>query len=402
MVVEHKECRLCQDTDIQEVLDLGETPPANNFLFSPTQSETFYPLKCFICKNCGSFQLSHTVSPDILFQNYLYESSTSASFRKHFVDYAEMLVTRFKLKAGDIVIDCGSNDGIFLRPLMERGIRAIGVEPAKNLAEKCQKSGMEVYNEFFNPKSVLKMSNVGPAKIITANNVFAHADDLHSIIEAVKLMLHSDGVFIFEVAYLLDAFQKSLFDNQYHEHIFTHSVKPLRKLFQKHDMDLFDVQQISTHGGSIRCFVKRAYGQYPNWATIEAQINLEEEAGLYNLEKWKQFAQKIEDSKQNIKKLLTELKERGHSICGYGAPAKTTTLLHVLDISKDIINYITDDSPAKQGLYLPGKHIPILSKIHLDADYCVLTAWNFSNEIIKNNPDYKGKWIKIFPELQII
>lgn len=399
--IEHSRCRLCFSKNIEQVLDFGETPPANNYLSDPTQLEINYPLKVVLCKDCGSFQLKNTVAPEILFANYLYESSTSASFRKHFVDYAATLVNKFNLQPNDVVIDIGSNDGILLKPLKELGIRAVGVEPAKNLADQCNAEGLEVYNYFFNPQSAMKMNNVPAAKIITANNVFAHADDLHSIIEAVELMLRGDGVFVFEVQYLGDLYAKTLFDLVYHEHIFCHAVKPLKKLLMLHGLDLFEVQKVPTHGGSIRCFAKRARWQYPNWGSVADILAEEAAVGLDKPETWREFSRKLDKNKEALRALLIKAHEEGRLVCAYSYPAKATTLCSYYDIG-DWFSFVIEDAKLKQGLYTPKFNVEIVDKSRLEGvDYAVILAWNFAEQIMANNPDFKGKWVVPLPELKI-
>lgn len=406
--IEIRVCRLCSSDKLETILDLGSTPPANSLVSAEdlNKKEESFPLVLVQCQDCGSCQIKHTVNPEILFKNYLYESSTSASFRKHFEDYAKRLVEFCGLKQGDLLIDIGSNDNILLKPVRELGITPLGIEPATNIVEKNKGDGIPVINTFFSPELACQTADkFGYAKVVTCNNCFAHIDDLHSVIQGAKILMTEDGYFVFEVAYLLDAFEKGLWDNQYHEHIFTHGVKSLRKLFAKHDMDMVHVERIATHGGSIRCFVKRAHGQWLNWGSTWDLIEQEEAIGLYNLAAWQQFRSKIETNKQAIIGTLTTLKNSGATIAAFGAPAKSTTLLNYLDIGTELIDFIVDDAVLKQGKYLPGKHIPIVSKAYLlekNPTFCVLTAWNFADVIIKNNPEYKGTWVKIVPDVHVM
>lgn len=399
-------CRLCHSDKLEVILDLGLTPPANALVSKEDldKPEDFFPLIVVQCE-CGCVQIKHTVHPDILFKNYLYESSTSASFRKHFEDYAKTLIEFCGLKQGDRVVDIGSNDNILLRPLKTLGIISIGVEPATNLVEKNKEDGIVVINNFFTPEiASIILDGFGTAKVITCNNCFAHIDDLHNVIRGVKILMDKDSYFVFEVAYLLDAYQKGLWDNQYHEHIFTHGVKSLKKLFQMHDLDLIHVERIPTHGGSIRCFVRKALAEFPTWSIVQDLIELEENAGLYNKMAWQHFRDKINQNRSIIVSTLYNLKSQGKTIAAFGAPAKTTTLLNFVNVGNNIIDFIVDDAVLKQGKYLPGKHIPIVTKEHLlkvNPDYCVLTAWNFAEIIKNNNSEYQGKWIDIIPEVKI-
>jgi len=402
------ECRLCKSQNITTVLDFGNTPLANSLVSkeSLNQPEFEAPLQVYRCKECGSVGLKHTVNPEILFKNYLYASSTSAKLRQHFADYAESVVKQWGLKQGDLVIEVASNDNILLKPFKLLGMNVVGIEPATNIVEQTKGDSIKVYNEFFNEELAKKMVNeVGRAKVITANNVMAHVPNLESIVKGIKLLLAPDGVFIMENAYLLDTINGLYFDQVYHEHLFFHSIKPLKRFFRQFDLEIVRVERNSNQGGSFRAFVKHTHHCFTNWSSVEKCIILEEEAGLYRDEAYKLFINNLNNHKVKIKEILKNLKLQGKSISAYGAPAKLVTLLHFFNIDNSIIDFVIDDSFLKWRKFVPGKHIEIKPKEELlnkNPDYCILTAWNFADSIIKNNPDYKGIWIKILPNIDFI
>lgn len=387
----HESCRLCFSLSIEEILDFGETALANSFLDEPNQPEVTAPLKVFQCKTCGSVQLRHTVDPDVLFRNYLYESSTSAVFRKHFENYAQYVTTLLKPKS---VLDIGSNCGYLLKCFKDLGCKVTGVEPATNLANKANAAGLTTINDFFN---IQLARTLGKFDIITANNVFAHINNLHEIIAGVKECLNPGGLFIFENAYWLDTVNNLYFDQIYHEHIFYHSIKPLAKLFMSHGMEICDVQRNNIQGGTIRVFV---------WKNEDAMILpqvqelIDQEEKLYNPQTYVEFNQKLTKLRGDLHWHL----RRYETVAAFGAPAKFTTFCKVMGVSNEF-DFVVDDAPLKQNKYTPGTHIKVHPKEYLlekQPDACVITAWNFADSIIKNNPGYKGAWIVPMPEVKCI
>lgn len=399
-------CRLCGSDQLFEAINLGETPPANALVSKENleKPEQLFPLVAVGCRECGCIQLKHSVSAPLLFSNYLYTSSTSASFRKHFEDYAKTIVGHEGLKKGDLVIDIGSNDNILLKPFRELGMNVIGVEPATNIVNQIKDDGIQVFNNFFTPELAFHIrENFGYAKVITANNVFAHIDNLDAIVNGIKILLDPDGVFVFENAYLLDTINNLYFDQLYHEHIFYHSIKPLRAFFRKHGLEIFEVQRNTIQGGTIRVFVRRAYGQYLNWSTVENLLEQEEEAGLYKEETYRAFQLNINKLKEDCINLLNQLKSDGKTIAAYSYPAKATTLSNFYNIGD--FKFVVEDAKMKQGFFTPKFHVPIVDKEYLKqnpVDYLFILAWNFKDVIIANNPDFKGKWICPLPSIQII
>jgi len=388
-------CRFCGSASLVDVWSFGKTPLANSYLCAEhlEQPELRAPLVVCRCLDCNLVQLRHTVSPEILFPDYLYVSSTSPSFIKHFDAYAERLVERFGLSSGDLAVDIGSNDGILLKPLAARGVRVQGVEPAARIAQLARDNGIETISDFFTAQVAEQIAaSAGQARVITANNVFAHIADLEEVVSGIKRLLTSDGVFVFEAQYLKDLLEKNLFDIVYHEHLFYYHVAPLKRFFAERGMGLFDVERLPVHGGSIRVFVQLAGGPHVAGAELGALIAAESAAGLNSNRPYEEFFQRVEHNKQETRRMLAELKAAGKRIVGYGAPAKATTLLHFYGIGKETLDYIVDDDKKfKQGRFMPGSHIPIVPPERLAEDrpdYCLILAWNFAEPIVKNNAEF--------------
>jgi|SRR3989344_162126 len=382
-------CRLCKSRKLVKVLDFGRTPPANSFLTRSQlrKKEDFFPLVVSFCSNCGFLTLGHIVDPKILYSNYVYVSSTSPIFIKHFEDLANSVYSRFKLGKESLVIDIGSNDGILLKPFKKLGAKILGIEPATNISKLARKNGIPTVSAFFKEKVAKRIVvQKGKAKIVTATNLFTHIDDLDEVVRGVKKLLTDDGVFIIEVYYLVDLLEKRYFDLIYHEHLSYLSILPLDKFFKTHGMKIFDVTRIPVHGGSIRIFVKPITGPYHTHKSVTVFINLEKEKKLFDVATYKRFADNVKANKLELIKLLKKLKRQNKSIAGYGAPAKSTTLLHYFGIGKEVLDFIADDSPYKQGLFTPGTHIPVVSPVQIykkKPDYLFLLAWNFADSIVK-------------------
>lgn len=400
-------CRSCHNKKMHKVLSLGKLPLANSFLKHNQlkNKEDFFPLDLNLCKKCGLVQLADIVDPNLMFKNYLYVSSTSKSFIEHFEKFANDIYERFDLNNNDLVIDVGSNDGILLKPFKKLGVKTLGVDPAKNVAEIAREAGIETIVDFFNEKVAHRiLLEYAKAKIITAANVFAHTNNWDEFIKSAKILLSEDGVLIIEAPYLLDFIKKNLFDTVYHEHLSYIAVRPLLKFFKKHKMIIFDVQKVSSHGGSIRVFIKNSKGPYKLERRVYDFVKNEKSNCLALAATYKKFSKKIENNKQKLIKLLKTLKKNGRTIIGFGAPAKGNTLLNYFGIGPELIDYIVDDSKLKQGLYTPGTHIRINSPNKLkkdDADYVLILAWNFADKIIENHSYLKKKGVKFIKPVPV-
>jgi len=403
------ECRIC-GSETESFLSLGETPLANSYVAVADlgRAEPEFPLELSFCQTCSVVQLTHTAPPEMMFKHYLYVTSTSNTFRQHFTKYAEDVAKEFNLNENSLAVDIGSNDGLLLKGFQKFGVKTIGVEPASNVAKIAEEDGVETINAFFNWNVAAQIiDSKGQADVVTANNVFAHTDTIKDIVKNVRKLLKDDGIFIIEVAYLVDMLEQMTFDAVYHEHLFYYSLTALKYFFEDNGMSIFKVQHVSSHGGSLRVFVeKQESGRQVDSSVAEM---LGKEKGLVDsIRTYKKFAAEVYDNKEKLVKVLKELKGHGKSIAGYGAPAKATTLLSFCGIGKEVIDFIVDDSPLKQGLFMPGSHIPVVGPEMLEKkrpDYILILAWNFADEIMKRCSEVvsgKTKFIVPVPEPRIM
>lgn len=405
----NKRCRVCKNKRLYEFLKLGPIPPANSFLKQEQLAleEPFYPLDIYFCPECGLVQLRDVVSPEILFKDYVYLTGMSQTMKQHFYLLVVEVVNNFNLSKDDLVIDIGSNDGTLLKGFKQLGIKTLGIEPAANVALVAEREGIETVNDFFCvevAKNIIERK--GHAKVITGTNVFAHINDLDGILQAVDNLLTSDGIFVIEVPYLVDLLSKTEFDTMYHEHLSYFSLRPLVILFKRFNMELFDVKRIPVHGGSIRCYVRRSPSTIKN--SVYQLLALEEDLKLNSFNTYLEFGARVRNIKLQLISFLKRLKRKGYTIIGYGAAAKGNTLLNYCKIGTDILDYIIDNTPFKQGLYTPGMHIPVVppDRILKDVpDYVLLLAWNYLDEILEKEQKYReldGKFIVPIPEPRIV
>lgn len=408
------DCRLCHGP-ICKVLELKDTALANEFvkLSFDTKQEVF-PLGLWKCEKCCHVQLPIVVDPNRLFSNYVYVAGTSPVFVKHFEEYSNTCTDLSKLTVNDLVIDIGSNDGTLLRFFKNHGAKILGIDPAIDISKRANEEGIETINSFFTYSLSETIKNqYGKARLITANNVFAHADDLSDILSGVENLLTDDGIFVFEVSYLVDVIINNLFDTIYHEHLSYHHLYPLIDFIERHHLHVFDTHRVNTHGGSIRVYCKRQ--PIPTSSSLRQLLDQEYELGLClnsdPLNGYDAIAglnHKINKLSQDLKSYLLQEKIDGSSIAGFGAPAKATTLMYQFGFDKGLIDFIVDDSPLKQGLYSPGLHIPVVPSSWLyekKPDLVVILAWNFAESIIKNHQRYLdegGVFIIPIPEFKII
>jgi SAM-dependent methyltransferase len=404
-------CRLCENVDLSKVLSLEPSPPANAFVPASARSieQTSFPLDVWFCRACKHLMLLDIVDPALLFSDYVYASGTSRVFVAHFEDYARFVTERFDLTAGDLVVDVGSNDGTLLGFFKQSGQRVLGIDPAREIARKATLSGIETWPEFFDVTlSDRIVATKGAAQVITANNVFAHIDDLGGVVSAVRRLLSPKGVFVFEVSYLVDVFEKTLFDTIYHEHLDYHSVAPLVPFFARNGMQLIEAHRLPSHGGSLRGVAQLAGGLRPLDESVEALSELERRVGIDKEESFHAFGERIDRLGSDLRSLLGRLRSEGKSVAAFGAPAKATTLMHHFRIGSDVVEFIVDDSPLKQGLFTPGLHVPVLpvsAMYERRPDYVVVLAWNFADSIVKNHRRFLetgGKFIVPLPKLEIL
>ena len=406
-----RKCLICRSAKLSRYLSLGRVALANSYLSrSELKKEEFKaPLEVYFCHNCNLAQLLHIVDRGLIYNKYSYFSSTSPMLVKHFEEYAKEIYSRFPNQAKQLVVDIGSNDGVLLKPLMKLGANILGVDPAKNIARIANFEGIETIPAFFNKNLVKKIiKKYGKAGVITSNNTLAHTDILHDIFDGVKDLLDKNGVFVFEIQYLADLLAHNEFDNTYHEHICYHAVSPLSYLLKMHGMDIIDVIHSDTHGGGIIVFASHSPLTFPIKKSVGEFLNNEKLLRLNKLTTYKKFAKRPPMVKKKLTKILLDLKTNGKKIAAYGASAKATTLLQYCNIGPEVIDYITDSAPSKQGKYTPGTHIPIVPPEVLKkkkVDYIVITAWNYANNIMEKEKWFKdsdGKFIIPIPEPVII
>ena len=402
-------CVLCDSKDIKDVLSLKKTPLANSYPVSQKIKEEYFPLTTTLCKSCGHLQLKEIVNPKKMFTNYLYVSGTSKVLVNHFKNYCSKMVSKFKLKKNVFILDIACNDGTFLECFVKKKFKnVVGVEPAKNLRKINKEKNIKINTIFFNEEnSKILYNKYKKFKLITANNVFAHVPDLKSFALGVKNILDKQGVFVFEVSYLLDVINKLSFDTIYHEHMSYHALKPLIKFFDKLDMSVFDIDLIKAQGGSLRVYVCHKDTRKINKKKINKQITKEVNRGLFTVNLYKKYLQRIQNEMTNFQKFIK--KYNSEYIFGFGAPAKLTTFSHFFKIRRNQINSIVDDNKLKQKRFSPGHKFPIISFAKLKKLPCkiiIIFAWNFSESIIlKLKKIYKGKNIQVvlpFPKLKVI
>jgi SAM-dependent methyltransferase len=369
-------------------LDLGKAPLANalvrpEYLHIP---EARYPLSVAFCGTCSLVQLTHRVPPEQMFSEYFYVSSYSDTFLAHARDMAQSLIERFQLGPMSRVIEIASNDGYLLQYFQEHGIPVLGVEPATNIAAMATDRGIPTLNRFFGPDVVKEiLEQFGQADLIIGNNVLAHVPEINDFLGAVKSCLKPSGTAVFEFPYVRDLLERTEFDTIYHEHVFYFSLSGVKKLGERAGLHLIDVSRVPIHGGSLRVFLAHQPTQ-PASANVEAALAEEDVLGLTKPERYAFFNEQVAKLKRNLLEVLSKLRASGKRGAGYGAPAKASTLLNYCGIGRDYLDFTVDRSPQKQGLYLPGTHIPIHppEKINqVRPDYLLILPWNLKEEIME-------------------
>jgi hypothetical protein len=406
----NKTCRYCGSTKLTRFLSLGDQPPSNSFI-SPDKIkfEKRYPLDVYLCQSCFLVQLIDVVPAEIIFDEYLYLSSSSKALKEHYANLAKMLTKRFKLKSGDVVVDIGCNDGILLEGYTLPGLVRLGVEPSK-VAEIAIAAGFEVYKSFFGLKSsqtIVKKHKT--AKIVTATNVFAHVDDIASFVAGLPTLLGNDGVFIIEAPYLIDLIDKTLFDTIYHEHLCYLSLTPMVPFLSRFGLEVFDIERVpfGASGPAIRVYIQNKTGKQMVKKTVKKMLDDEKKWGIGDIEKYLQYAQKIEKVKNNVLKLVEKIKLSGAKLGGYGAPAKGNTLLNYFGFTPNMLLCIAETNKVKQGLLTPGSHIPIVSEeefIRIMPEYALLLTWNYLDFFLKKSEYIKkgGKFLVPLPKPKIV
>jgi SAM-dependent methyltransferase len=387
------------------------SPLANSYI-KPDQlnrMEPFYPLHVYVCEECLLVQLQQFSTPHDIFSDYAYFSSFSDSWLAHAKAYADMIVERFRLDRSSKVVEIASNDGYLLQNFVSRGIPVLGVEPASNIAEVAKKKGIHTKVAFFGEKTALDLAAEGwVADLIIGNNVLAHVPDLNDFVRGLKMLLKPTGLITMEFPHLLQLMQQNQFDTIYHEHFSYFSFLAVEQVFARHGMKLFDVEELSTHGGSLRIYAcHNDDTSKPIEARAKELKSREETAGFGQLNHYRSFGLQVEATKRKLLSFLISAKQDGKHVVGYGAPAKGNTLLNYCGVRADLIDYTVDRSPHKQGHFLPGVHIPIYEPGRVRdtrPDYLLILPWNIREEVMQQMSyirEWGGKFVVPIPEVQV-
>jgi 2-polyprenyl-3-methyl-5-hydroxy-6-metoxy-1,4-benzoquinol methylase len=402
-------CRFCGTELRHTLVDLGMSPLCESFvsLDRLNQMEAFYPLHVRVCENCFLVQLEAYVSPEEIFREYAYFSSYADSWLEQCKAYTDLVVDRFNLTETSQVIELASNDGYLLQYFVEKNIPVLGVEPATNIAQVAIAKGIPTLNEFFGQECAHQLVEQGKqADLIAANNVLAHVPELNDFVAGIKILLKPQGVFTGEIQHLMKLMTENQFDTIYHEHFCYHTFTTLEKIFAAHGMILFDVEELPTHGGSLRIYACHAdNSSQPVSDRAIALRERERTAGFDLIERYTNFDEQVRETKRKILEFLIAAKREGKTVVGYGAPGKGNTLLNYCGIRTDFLDYTVDRNPYKHGKFLPGTHIPIYppSKIQeTKPDYVLILPWNFKDEIMTQMScirDWGGQFVVPIPEL---
>jgi SAM-dependent methyltransferase len=405
-------CRFCGSSLKNTFVNLGMSPLSNAYLLPEqlNQMEPFYPLHARVCDHCFLVQLEQFECPEKIFGEYAYFSSYSESWLNHAHEYAERMTERFLLDQGSLVLEVASNDGYLLQYFKAKGIRVLGVEPARNVAQEAEKKGIPTLAKFFGTDAARELEAAGKqADLIVCNNVLAHVPDLKDFVAGLKLVLKPCGIITVEIPHLLRLIEGNQFDTIYHEHFSYFSFCTAEEIFRKHGLLVFDVEEISTHGGSLRFYACHAAGApWPPHSRVSQLKQQELAAGIRNLGTYSCFGEKVRETKRALLEFLIGVKRAGKSVAAYGAPAKGNTLLNYCGIGRDFLDYTVDASPHKQNHFLPGTHIPIY---HPDMirrtrpDYVLILPWNLRDEILEQLADVRqwgGRFVIPIPKAEVV
>lgn len=403
-------CRSCGQAGLKEFLSLGRTPLANSFLEPDRldQPEPRFPLDLAFCPACTLVQIVETVPPEVLFREYLYLSSFSDTMLQHARSLAQKTVEARRLDASSLVVEAASNDGYLLQYYRGAGVGVLGVEPARNIAAVARQRGIPTISEFFGVDLAEQFRARGQfADVVHAHNVLAHVPDLNGFVRGIRLILKDNGVAILEAPYAKDLIDQCQFDTIYHEHLCYFSLTAIARCLERHDLRVAHVERVPIHGGSLQVHAVPCLGNREHGASALALLEEERAWGVDSLDAYLSFAKQVTTLKETLCSLLGDLKRRGKRVAAYGASAKGSTLLNYCGIGKDILDFVVDRNPAKQGRFTPGSHLPIYGpeKLLEDLpDYALLLTWNFAEEIMAQQQAYRnrgGRFIRPIPEVKV-
>ena len=405
-------CRFCNEALTKIFADLGISPLSNAFLKKEMLGdlEKKYPLCAYVCDNCFLVQLSEFEKPENIFGDYAYFSSYSSTWIQHAEDYVSMMMEKFNFDKKSLVVEIASNDGYLLQFFKKKNIPILGIEPAVNVAKVAKEKGIPTITKFFSVNTANELKEEGKlADLIVGNNVLAHVPDLNDFVKGLKILLKPTGIITLEFPHILQLIQKNQFDTIYHEHFSYFSLVTVRKIFSFHGLEIFDVEEIPTHGGSLRIYVKHTeYEKILINEKIDILLEKERQYGLENISTYTNFIKNVEEVKKGLQEFFNSAKNAEKKIVCYGAAAKGNTLLNYCEIGNNFIDYAVDQNPHKQGLFLPGTHIPIKNPSEIQKtkpDYIVIIPWNLKDEIMEQMKyirNWGGKFMIPIPEVKII
>lgn len=404
-------CRFCTAPLNQSFADLGSTPFSNSYLRAEDleKMEPTYPLHARVCGKCFLVQLESFESPQKIFSEYAYFSSYSDSWLKHAQNYATKITERFGLNAGSRVVEVASNDGYLLRWFKDLGIKVLGIEPAANVARVAEENGIPSKVLFFGKKTAALLVDAGEtADLTVANNVLAHVPDINDFVAGFSIVLKPEGVSTFEFPHLQRLIENRQFDTIYHEHFSYLSLTTVAQIFESHGLRIFDVEELSTHGGSLRVYACHRGAAHNETAAVSNLLERERTFGLRDLARYASFSEEVKTVKRDLLSFLIEAKRAGKIVAGYGAPAKGNTLLNYCGIRCDFIDFTVDRSPHKQGTYLPGTRIPVREPEHIRVskpDYVLILPWNLKDEVMDQMAfirEWCGQFVVPIPTVQVI
>lgn len=397
-----KTCRSCGGKNIVEFFDLGVQPFANSLLKSPDEKEKSYPLSLSFCPDCSLVQLNHTADPAELFSNYVWVTATSSTAQEHARRFCQEALSRAGGLKNSYVLEAASNDGTFLKPFIEKGIKVLGVDPAKNIAEKAAADGIPTKNRFFGEEAAREIiAESGRAGIVIARNVLPHVANLHDFVEGLRLCLAEDGLLAIEFHYARVIYDGLHYDSIYHEHLCYYTLKSLESLLNKHHLFVKDVSESPISGGSL--IVYAGHGKGKETAAVQEYRSSEQASGVTDLGRWQDFARRAYKHREKMLKMLTDVTQKSGAVVGYGASARSSTLLNFCGIGKQFVSIIADQNSLKQGLYTAGTHIPIVSPeqaMKTNPECVLILAWNFADEItgiLRDKFSYRGQCILPLP-----